>query len=235
MGHNARITLSWLPLWADAVGYTIKRSAAKGGPYSTVANNVSGLSYTDIGITNDTPYYYVVSALNPIDGESGNSNEVSASPYRYMKILKYKSVGYNDAGTASASAENLPHEPASKAFDGNPGSKWLMPAKAGWLQYHFAPGESWAVTQYRIISGGDAPDRDPQDWQFQGSNDGTTWVTLDSQSNQVFKGRVVTNTYNISNQTKYGYYRLNITKCLGNGITQLGELELWADDVVLKK
>jgi hypothetical protein len=108
-----------------------------------------------------------------------------------------------------------------------------MAAKAGWLQYRFAPGESWAVTRYKMITGQDGPDRDPKDWQFQGSADGTTWVTLDTQTNQAFPGRNATNTYSFENRTVYSCYRLNITRNNGSGLTQVAELELWADDVVL--
>ena len=36
-----------------------------------------------------------------------------------------------------------------------------------------------------------------------------------------------------ANPTAYPVYRLNILKNKGNGITQIAELELWADDVVV--
>ena len=233
VGHNARIILTWLPLWPDAASYNVKRATVKGGPYITVATGVTGLSYSDTGLTNDIPYFYVVSAANTSSGESPNSSEIGAAPFRWVRILNYKSVGKNDTGTASASAENPPHESAAKAFDGILNSKWLMSANTGWLQYQFAPGETWAVTRYRMISGQDAPDRDPKDWQFQGSADGTNWVTLDTQSSQAFATRNTINAYSFTNRTAYRYYRLNITKNAGNGLTQLAELELWADDVVL--
>jgi hypothetical protein len=44
-------------------------------------------------------------------------------------------------------------------------------------------------------------------------------------------GGAITGTF--ENRTAYPYYRLNITRNNGNGLTQLAELELWADDVVL--
>lgn len=233
-GHNTRVVLNWLPLWPDAATYNVKRSAVKGGPYTTVASGITAQSYSDGGLANDTPYYYVVSAANPISGESPNSAEIGAAPFRWTRILKYKSVGKNDTGTASASAENAPHEAAAKAFDGSPNSKWLMSASSGWLQYKFAPGETWAVTRYRMISGGDGPERDPKDWQFQASSDGTTWVTLDTQANQTFETRNATKAYSFANPTAYQYYRLNVTKNAGNGLTQLAELELWADEAIEK-
>ena len=75
----------------------------------------------------------------------------------------------------------------------------------------------------------DAPERDPQDWQFQGSADGTNWTTLDTQTAQSFPDRFATKIYNIPNQTAYSYYRLNVTGTKGGdqGI-QLAELGLYS-------
>ena len=44
-----------------------------------VASGVIAPSYTDTGLSNGTPYYYVVSAVNAC-GESADSSQVSATP-----------------------------------------------------------------------------------------------------------------------------------------------------------
>jgi len=62
------------------------------------------------------------------------------------------------------------------------------------------------------------PERDPKDWQFQGSNNGLTWTTLDTRSDQNFVYRYQTITYPIASPSSYRYYRVNVT--------QLSELEL---------
>ncbi|WP_166244758.1 glycoside hydrolase family 6 protein [Paenibacillus turpanensis] len=75
---DTQVVLSWSA--ADgATGYNVKRAASSGGPYTTVASNVSVASYTDTGLANGTTYYYVVSAVNSA-GESANSAEASAAP-----------------------------------------------------------------------------------------------------------------------------------------------------------
>src|SRR5262249_54040517 len=61
-----------------ATTYNVKRATVSGGPYTTIASPTS-TSYTNSGLTNGTPYYYVVSAVNSA-GESGNSSQVSATP-----------------------------------------------------------------------------------------------------------------------------------------------------------
>ena len=65
----------------DLAGYNVYRSTTSGGPYSKLNGALVTVSnYTDTGLTNGTPYYYVVRAENTSAQESGNSNEASAAP-----------------------------------------------------------------------------------------------------------------------------------------------------------
>lgn len=77
-GTNAKANLTWNA--ADgAVSYKLKVSSAPKGPYTTKASGITALSYQDINLTNDTKYYYVVSAVNA-KGESADSDEVCVIP-----------------------------------------------------------------------------------------------------------------------------------------------------------
>ncbi len=76
--REAKVDLSWTEVNGTA-DYIIKRSTTAGGPYTTIKNYASGTTYTDANVTNGTTYYYVVSAVNQA-GESGNSNEITATP-----------------------------------------------------------------------------------------------------------------------------------------------------------
>ncbi len=75
---NAQVALSWTAA-SGATGYNVKRSTTNGGPYSNVATNVTGTSYTNTGLTNGTTYYYVVTAVNA-SGESPVSTQASGTP-----------------------------------------------------------------------------------------------------------------------------------------------------------
>ncbi|OKP85840.1 kelch repeat-containing protein [Paenibacillus sp. P32E] len=75
---NKRVDLNWAGINVDAL-YNIKRSEKSDGPYTTIANSVTGTTYRDINVINGTTYYYVVTAITP-EGESNNSNEASATP-----------------------------------------------------------------------------------------------------------------------------------------------------------
>jgi fibronectin type 3 domain-containing protein len=69
--------LSWQAS-LGATSYNVYRGTTTGGPYSLVGSAPSS-PFTDTGLTNGNPYFYVVTAVNP-SGESGFSNEASATP-----------------------------------------------------------------------------------------------------------------------------------------------------------
>jgi len=75
---DTQVTLNWSAS-AGATGYNVKSSTTNGGSYSVVASNLTGLVYTNMGLTDGVTYYYVVSAANS-GGESPNSLQVSAMP-----------------------------------------------------------------------------------------------------------------------------------------------------------
>jgi hypothetical protein len=54
-------------------------------------------------------------------------------------------------------------------------------------------GNAFTFDGYTFSTANDSPDRDPSGWTLYGSNDGSTWTTLDTQS-----GIVCTNTRNVA-------------------------------------
>ena len=134
-------------------------------------------------------------------------------------------VNVATGGTATDGANNAAN--ATNAFDQNSGTKWLYLGVMGWLKYDL--GHTETIQRYSIISA-DVAGRDPKDWQFQGSNDGVTWTTLDTQSGQVFANRLQQNSYTIASPAAYRYYRLNITSNNGDSYnTAVAELGLFVN------
>ena len=74
---NAQVNLAWNAS-TGATSYHVKRSTTNGSGYAQVGAPTT-TSFNDLGLTNGTTYYYVVTALNSA-GESGNSNQASATP-----------------------------------------------------------------------------------------------------------------------------------------------------------
>jgi len=224
-GSSRAITVRWLPSFG-ATSYNVLRSTTSGSGYAAIASNLSTAttSYVDTTAAAGTTYYYVVQAANSA-GTSGNS------PRFYGSRLPAQMTNLAFGGTAMDSA-HITGQEGIYAFDGDPGSKWFNnnAGTTGWVQYDFGANNAQVVKRYTINSADDVPGRDPKNWQFQGSQDGSTWTTLDTQSGQTFANRWQQNTYNIGNTTGYRYYRLNITLNNGdpNGV-QLSELGLWSD------
>jgi len=77
VADNGQATLIWSGS-TNATSYNVKRSTINGSAYSTIAN-VAATNRTDLGLTNGTTYYYVVSAVNPT-GESTNSVQLALTP-----------------------------------------------------------------------------------------------------------------------------------------------------------
>lgn len=128
----------------------------------------------------------------------------------------------------TASAENAPNEAAIYAADGNANSKWLTFTPTAWLQYQLT--QSQTVVSYTLTSGGDAPQRDPKNWSVLGSNDGSDWTTIDTQTDQTWADddRGVKKSYTIAEPATYSYYRLDITANHSGGLIQLAGWEpLW--------
>jgi hypothetical protein len=222
-GSGRAITVRWLPSFG-ATSYNVLRSTTSGSGYAAIASNLSAstTSYVDTSAAAGTTYYYVVQAANSA-GTSGNSPQFGDA--RIPAPLVNLAFG----GTASDSG-NPNTSNCQNAFDRNPGTQWFYSGTSGWLQYDFGANNAQVVKRYTLADPDTLTARDPKDWQFQGSQDGSTWTTLDSQSNQSFVYLFRPLTYNISNTTAYRYYRLNVTANNGDAtFLHVGELGLWGD------
>lgn len=108
---------------------------------------------------------------------------------------------------------------ALNAFDGDSvnygwGSDGGLPNTI--LQYNYGAGHAVALTSYSIYNscnqqgGWCDEDYNPKTWTFVGSNNGTTWTTLDSITDGTLTIGTLA-TFNFTNSTAYQYYRINIT------------------------
>ncbi len=78
---NAQVTISWNSV-LNASSYNVYIGLSAGvtqSSFSSMVDGVVALSYTWTSLTNDTPYYFVVTAVNA-NGQSGDSNVASATP-----------------------------------------------------------------------------------------------------------------------------------------------------------
>ncbi len=83
MPGNNTVALNWQQGTGGsaATSFTVYRSLTSGGPYDQIATGVTGTTYTDNTAVNGTKYYYVVVGTSSLGGDSGYSNEASATPF----------------------------------------------------------------------------------------------------------------------------------------------------------
>ena len=115
-------------------------------------------------------------------------------------------------------------EGIAKLTDGNYGSKYLTGNRETWVK--FKTNAPSIVTRYKLVSGNDAPERDPLNWKLEGSNDDSNWTVLDTRSGIKFPLRKQLLTFEFNNNTSYQYYRMTIQNN-GSNLFQLAEWELW--------
>jgi hypothetical protein len=162
-----------------------------------------------------------------IDG-TRNANTIrntAFTPPTFLGAMSIPQMTSNTtpSGTAAASGAS---SPAWRAFDRDTGSSWQSPNAAGqWLSYQFPTGR--IIKRYGFFTSSTVS-FNPRTWTFEGSNDGSTWVVLDTQTNFV-TGVSTFHSFDISaNTTSYTYYRINVTAVQGGGTnpTAIVELEM---------
>jgi len=135
------------------------------------------------------------------------------------------------SGVVSASGALDANRAAWMAFDrtnpaGSATGTWTTAGTTGWLQYQFPAAH--VITSYAVTSRNYASPRAPKTWTFKGSNNGTTWTTLDTQTNITDWAATanVRKVFDCANTTAYAYYRLDITASNDADYVGVGELEM---------
>jgi len=99
---------------SDLDGYNVYRSTDSGGPYTKINSSlVESSAYTNTGLTNKVTYYYVVTAVDLISNESGNSSEDSATPMQRLTLLD----------------DSFEGDPWDANWDDNEETTWVLDAK----------------------------------------------------------------------------------------------------------
>ncbi len=110
-----------------------------------------------------------------------------------------------------------------QAFDGSNPNSWIFSGSTGWCILHTI-GQRCLPTQYQIyFEGIGFTNRGPSNFTFQGSNDGTNWDVLDTQTSQTWTSGQ-TRSYSLSTSTHYTSFKLNITANNGDSFTQISEI-----------
>ncbi len=196
----------------------------EGTSWQKVGNGSSGWMQRGNNIYTDSLHHIVI-------GKSSSDAKFEVATVQYDGT--YSGGDECSGGTASASSTYGSYS-ASNAFDDDLGTYWLnddvLPV---YLEYDFGSGNEKRISRYGInFNEPSSTDHSPADWQFQYSDDGSTWTDLDVQSgvNWAASGW---KTFDFSNTTAHRYYRLYITdnKSTSDKYVQINEMTMLQEDM----
>jgi hypothetical protein len=181
---------------------------------------VSGIDYDATAIipAQSWTYYGFSWTLNPRTGNAWQPKELTIQP------------DICQGGTASSDSSYGAGFEADKAFDDNTGTFWASMASAlpHWIQYQLAAAK---IARRYTITGYSTPSYSPTAFTFRGSNNGTDWTVIDTQSGLSWSAGEKKN-FAIDNTTNYLYYRVNITAGGVSGEVAIEELEIFDADFI---
>ncbi|WP_105968096.1 glycosyl hydrolase family 95 catalytic domain-containing protein [Streptomyces geranii] len=128
---------------------------------------------------------------------------------------------------SSSASEGL-----DKSYDGSSGTKWCIEGPGSRVRWQAELPDPVTVAAYRLTSANDVPQRDPQEWTFSGSADGTTWTTLDSRTlDAPFERRFQTKEFTCADPAAYRFYRFDFVPEPGVSHFQVSEIGLVGVDL----
>ncbi|MEW2404176.1 glycoside hydrolase N-terminal domain-containing protein [Streptomyces sp. NPDC046862] len=123
-------------------------------------------------------------------------------------------------------------ESVDKTYDGASSTKWCIDGPGSKVQWQVELPAPVAIASYRLTSANDVPQRDPQEWTFSGSADGTSWTTLDSRTlDAPFESRFQTKEFTCADSVAYRFYRFDFVPKAGVSHFQVSEIGLAGVDL----
>ncbi|MFC3120602.1 discoidin domain-containing protein [Agaribacter flavus] len=163
----------------------------------------------------------------------GNSNLMQIAEIGLIGP-QYAGVDHSstDGAVYSARASISEGENQDKVFDDDINTKWLDNASVpsvdnpAWVQVDLPSAK--VVSALAVTSANDAPDRDPENFELWGSNDGgATWEVIGTWVGESFDSRFQRRSFDVANGFAYTSYRFNVSKNAGNSnLMQIAEIEL---------
>lgn len=192
---------------------------------------VDDASVADVVINEDKSVSLTATGSGQTTVRITAANDDSITASAPLKVISGAPVDITDQSMITVNKENSGGpdgaEGSLKLIDGDFNTKFLSGYTSPfWVNLEFE--QPVVVGYYSLTSGNDAPDRDPRDWEIQGSQDGVSWETLDSRSDYSFPDRILTREFYFDNNTAYKYYRFDIINNNGGSLFQMQEWRLFS-------
>ncbi|RXR20587.1 T9SS type A sorting domain-containing protein [Flavobacterium amnicola] len=128
----------------------------------------------------------------------------------------------SDGSTNSPSGEEV-----DKIIDGSTATKFLDFDYSDGLAFIVNTGSASITDGIRITTANDSEGRDPMNFEVLGSNDGTSFTSIASNTIPCITDRFFERTFTFSNSTSYSYYKIVFTdQCFSENSLQLAEVQL---------
>jgi len=118
----------------------------------------------------------------------------------------------------------IPGEEVGNLLDQDPRSKFCL--KASTIQVQYVLPDEYELHSYSFTSANDAPSRDPENWTLEASDNGSDWIVIDRQEDQVFANRYQTKRFVVNCATACKFYRWNL-EAKSDQIFQIADLEMF--------
>ncbi len=224
---------SWTLIGDGAVALPAARDTP--GPLVAVTNSTAYTSYKMVFTGLKDPGAIMQVAEISMHGDTfGFGPDITAPGDAILALLDNPTPGFSS---------NYPGgEAPTKLIDGDHGSKYLNfgNTNSGFIITP-ASGPS-TVASFDMVTGNDAPGRDPQDWIIYGTNDviasadnsfgdDENWTEIDSGTTVLSDDRgVLSERVAIDNDTEYASYKMVFVGLKGGeneGIMQVGEVQFY--------
>ena len=158
--------------------------------------------------------------LTDPENDGIDTGDPAGTNFNWVSITSSSESYFTDGTSAS-------NEGAFDVFDNKVGAgeaKWCCDDAPQWLTVEFEDPVS--LTHFTMTSSNDTPNRDPRDWQIQGSDDGITFTTIyDSLDQDIWTARNQTALFVLeSPATAYKFIRYDVTRTI-DPLHALNEIE----------
>jgi hypothetical protein len=154
--------------------------------------------------------------------------QVTGSDARFPTNMTANNVP--SPNVVSASLAYTGHD-AYVAFDGSAATTWeaYPGATNETLQIDLGAGNATTVATYTITAGtGGAATVGPKSWTFDGSNDATSWTTLDTRTGAANWSSAEVRSFALAaTSAAYRYFRLRVTAGIATGDYAIGALQAY--------
>ncbi|MEN9992027.1 MAG: hypothetical protein RLZZ224_1729 [Verrucomicrobiota bacterium] len=162
----------------------------------------------------------------PGSGGGSKGHQVPFGCYQVLGNLRIR-FGAQASLTSPSGHDGQAGQQLAMSADGDTLTKWCFEHAGKPVQWQMEIPQASQPKEYRLTAADDMPQRDPQQWKLEGSQDGSSWFLLDERKNQTnFSKRRETKTFTITQPKACRFFRFTFPNNPGVPHFQLAEIAI---------